>query len=407
MIGSVLVPCVLIPTSDNPRTVAGVVRGALERCPRVVLVDDGSGPEARAAIDEVAALEGVTLVRHAANQGKGAALRSGFARALELGCTHALSVDADGQHPLEEIPRFLQRAAERPEALLIGWRDLQAAGASRGSTWGRANSNFWTWVETGLRLPDTQSGFRCYPLNAVSTLALRRTGYDLEIEVLVRLAWTGTPVESLPIPVRYFQGAERVSHMRPFRDFVRVGRLNTRLVAARICLPSPVLDLISRDTWRRSRLRDRLGVMWRVLAHEPGTPERAAASVALGLFMGIAPVWGLQMTLALLVAHLLNLSKPLAVVATNVSFPLMIPVIGWLSVLMGRLTLDPTAPRAQLMSFAVGPGDLPRYFVGSLLLAGTAAFVGAALTWILVSGARWLRRRSGDPDAVGAGKPIA
>lgn len=383
------VPCVLIPTYDNPRTVSEVVRGALARCPRVVLVDDGSGPEARAAIDGVAGLEGVTLVRHPTNQGKGAALRSGFDRATELGCTHALSVDADGQHPLDEIPVFLSRAAERPEALLIGTRDLAAAGAGRGSTWGRANSNFWTWVETGLRLPDTQSGFRCYPLAAVSQLALARTGYDLEIEVLVRLAWTGTPVESLPIPVRYFQGAERVSHMRPFRDFVRIGRLNTRFVTARICLPAPVLDLMSRRLYRHGRLRQRLGALWRVLAHEPGTPERAAASVGLGLFMGIAPIWGLQMTLALLLAHLFNLSKPLAVLATNVSFPLMVPVILWLSLLVGRLTLDPTAPRAELIASA-GLGDVGRYFVGSLVLASTAAFVGAALTWLGISGARWL-----------------
>lgn len=388
----VFVPCVLVPTYDNPRTVADVVRGALEHCPCLVLVDDGSGPEARAAIDAVAALPGVTLVRHESNRGKGKALRSGFERARAQGCTHALAVDADGQHPLEQIPVFLRRAAERPEALLIGDRDLVAAGAGKGSTWGRKNSNFWTWVETGLWLPDTQSGFRCYPLRAVEGLSLRQSGYDLEVEVLVKLAWTRTPIESLPIPVRYFRGPERVSHMRPVRDFVRIGWLNTRLVTARICFPAPVLDLASRRAWREGGPWRKLRYLLRTLLEEPGSPSRAAASVALGLFLGIAPLWGLQMTLAVLLAHLLDLSKPIALLATNVSFPLMIPFVCAASLFVGRLALDPAS--AQVWTSDVTQADLVPYLVGAFLLALLVSFLGALITYLVLSATRWLRARA-------------
>lgn len=387
------VPCVLVPTYDNPRTVDQVVRGALAHCPRVVLIDDGSGPEAARAIDALAALPGVSLVRHERNLGKGKALRSGFQRARELGCTHGLAIDADGQHPLEQVPLFLRRAEERPEALLIGDRDLAAAGAGRGSTWGRKNSNFWTWVETGRWIPDTQSGFRCYPLKAVEGLALRCRGYDLEVEVLVKLLWTGTPAESLPIPVRYFQGPQRVSHMRPVRDFLKIGRLNTRLVTARLCLPAPVLDLASRRAWRESGAWKKLRYLVRTLAEEPGTPARAAASVALGLFMGIAPFWGLQMTLALLMAHLLNLSKPIALLATNVSFPLMIPFVCAASLFVGRLALQPGSAPVWTSDVSF-QADLVPYVVGAFLLAVLVSGLGAGITFLVLQATRWRRAGS-------------
>jgi glycosyltransferase involved in cell wall biosynthesis len=218
----VFVPCVLVPTYDNPRTVAEVVRGALAHCPRVVLVDDGSGPEAARAIDELAALPGVSLVRHERNRGKGKALKSAFQRARALGCTHGLAIDADGQHPLEQVPTFLARAEQRPEALLIGDRDLAAAGAGRGSTWGRKNSNFWTWVETGRWIPDTQSGFRLYPLDATLALGARGERFAFETEVLILAVRAGLPVLSVPVRIYNPPPHLRQSHFRGISDTTRI-----------------------------------------------------------------------------------------------------------------------------------------------------------------------------------------
>lgn len=202
-------PCALIPTYDNPATVAEVVRAAQRHLP-VIVVDDGSGPE---AAELLRSLPGIHLRRHPRNRGKGAALRTGFAAAQALGYTHAISLDADGQHYPDDLPDLVQASRQDTGALILGVRDLAAAGAGWGSRFGRWLSNAWLRWAGGPRLPDTQTGFRVYPLDQVAALPLRGERYDLEVEVLARAAWAGLPLRSRPIRVRYFPRAERVSHM--------------------------------------------------------------------------------------------------------------------------------------------------------------------------------------------------
>jgi glycosyltransferase involved in cell wall biosynthesis len=202
-------PCALIPTYDNPATVAEVIRAAQRHLP-VIVVDDGSGPEAAQILES---LPGIHLLRHPKNRGKGAALRTGFAAARELGYTHAVSLDADGQHYPDDLPDLLQASLQDTSAVILGVRDLAAAGAGWGSRLGRWLSNAWLRWAGGPRLPDTQTGFRVYPLHEIATLHLQGDHYDLEVEVLARAAWAGLPLRSRPIRVRYFPRAERVSHM--------------------------------------------------------------------------------------------------------------------------------------------------------------------------------------------------
>lgn len=201
--------CALIPTYDNPLTVAEVVRSAQRHLP-VIVIDDGSGPEAAAILRR---LPGVHLIRHPENRGKGVALRTGFAAARALGFTHAISLDADGQHYPDDLPALVQASLEDPCALVLGVRDLAAAGAGWGSRFGCWLSNAWLRRVGGPVLPDTQTGFRVYPLTQIATLDLQGERYDLEVEVLARAAWAGVPLRSHPIRVRYFPRAERVSHM--------------------------------------------------------------------------------------------------------------------------------------------------------------------------------------------------
>ncbi len=202
-------PCALIPTSDNPATVAEVVRGAQRHLP-VIVIDDGSGPEAASILR---ALPGVRLVRHGENRGKGAALRTGFEVARALGYSHAISLDADGQHFPDDLPALVRASLEDPSALVLGVRDLAAAGAGWGSRIGCRLSNAWLPWAGGPVLPDTQTGFRVYPLGRIADLELQCERYDFEVEVLARAAWAGLPLRSHPIRVRYFPRAERVSHM--------------------------------------------------------------------------------------------------------------------------------------------------------------------------------------------------
>jgi glycosyltransferase involved in cell wall biosynthesis len=383
-------PCILIPTYDTPRTIEAVVEGARAHCPDIIVIDDGSGEDTRESLRR---LRGITVIRNERNLGKGAALLSGLQEARRLGFTHAIAMDSDGQHLPEDIPLFLETAARSPRTLLLGDRDLKAAGAGPGSRFGRANSNFWTFVETGLRLPDTQCGFRSYPLEEIDPLHFATTGYDFEIEVLVRAAWTGVPIDSIPVRVRYFQGKERVSHFRPFLDFLRIARLNTRLVTLRICLPAPYLALLSLRRFRSMGFWRRVKEsLIEIFVREPGSPRRIAASAGLGFFMGIAPIWGFQIAAAIATAHVLRLSKPVAVLASHISFPLVVPFILYASLLLGRLALGGAGPARSLAGLELTPADFPAWVAGSLILALATALVGGALIYLAVLGLRRIRR---------------
>jgi len=374
--------CVILPTYNNERTLAAAIEAAGAVAP-VIAVDDGSTDGTPAILRK---FDSIVVETHARNRGKGAALMTGFQRAIRDGFTHAITLDTDGQHPAEMAERLFEEASV-DGALVIGARDLVAAGASFGSRIGRVNSNFWTWLETGLRLPDTQSGMRCYPLAKIDELRLVTRGYDFEIEVLVKAAWSGVPVRSVAVDVLY--PADRVSHMRPFLDFLRIARLNVRLLLLRLCLPAPYLDVVIRKKFYAMSLGQRLRASFvDLFVREPGPPRRVAFSVALGLFMGLAPIWGFQIAATLLVAHLARLSKPTAVVASHISIPVFIPAILYASLMIGRSALGQHS--GPITTVELTSADLPAWIVGSLLLAATTAVVGGTLTYLVLRCVRGL-----------------
>ena len=217
----------VIPAYRAAATVGEVVRGARAHCARVVVVDDGSdddtGPRAGAA--------GAEVHRHAANAGKGAAIVTGL-RALEAaGVGRALTLDADGQHLASQIPALLAASDAVPGAIVVGVRRKE------GQTIARLN-RFGNWVAdrllrtiAGQALPDTQSGFRIYPVAATLALGTRGTRYDFETEVLLRAARRGMPLLGVSVEVYYPPVAERVSHFKPGRDTLRIIRTVACLLA--------------------------------------------------------------------------------------------------------------------------------------------------------------------------------
>lgn len=238
--------CALIPTYDNPRTVRAVVERVRAHIPDVVVVDDGSGPEGAAAVAALGRDGLAHVTRRACNGGKGAAVKTGFAFARELGFTHALQVDADGQHALEDIPRFLATAQASPQALVLG-APVYDASAPKGRLIARKITLFWTDVEAGRgTITDPMCGFRVYPLDAA--LAAPRTGdrMDFDIEIAVRMAWMGVPIINLPTKVRYLARDEGgVSHFHLLRDNLRIGWMHTRLSMTAL-LWRPLLRLFGR-----------------------------------------------------------------------------------------------------------------------------------------------------------------
>jgi glycosyltransferase involved in cell wall biosynthesis len=227
-------PCVLIPTYDNPATVRGVVEAARAHLSDVVLVDDGSGAEGRAVCDAIARDGLAHLERRAHNGGKGAAVKTGFAAARRLGFSHAVQIDADGQHDASDIARFVAEARAQPDALILG-RPIFDETQPRARALARKLSVFWARVETGGPvIANPLCGFRVYPLEAALAADARGDHMEFDLEIPVRMAWAGTPVRNLPTRVRYLRREEGgVSHFQLGRDNARISWLHTRLVLER------------------------------------------------------------------------------------------------------------------------------------------------------------------------------
>jgi glycosyltransferase involved in cell wall biosynthesis len=209
--------CVIVPAFDAEATVEAVVRalqGVLPEVP-VVVVDDGSRDGTAGAAKEA----GARVVAHAKNCGKGAALATGLLEAEELGCDVALAVDADGQHPAEEA-RAVLLASEDPGVLVLGVRDLAAAGAPRLNRFSNAISNFFLSRFAARPLADTQCGLRRYPVKATLALGTRARGYAFEAEVLLRANAAGIPIVEAPVQVVY--PPNRKTHFHSVRDPARI-----------------------------------------------------------------------------------------------------------------------------------------------------------------------------------------
>jgi glycosyltransferase involved in cell wall biosynthesis len=197
----------------------------------IYLVDDGSAAATAEELDRLAArLPRIRLVRRETNGGKGAAVMSGINAAFADGLTHALQVDADGQHALADIPDFLSAARATPESLICGVPEYDAS-IPKGRLYGRYATHIWVWIETlSFEIQDSMCGFRVYPLGAVHRLIKEvhlGTRMDFDIEVLVRLFWRGVRIVNRPTRVTYPE--DGISHFRPLQDNLRISWLHTRL----------------------------------------------------------------------------------------------------------------------------------------------------------------------------------
>lgn len=219
--------CVLIPTYNNEQTLAKVLNSVLAYTDRIIVVNDGSTDSTPLVLRQFTSIE---LVSYAQNKGKGYALRTGFKHAVKLGYTYAITIDSDGQHFADDLCKFLLKLEEHPSAIIIGSRNMDQASVPGKSSFGNKFSNFWFWVETGLKMRDTQSGYRLYPVKRLENISFFTRKFEFEIEVLVTSAWRGIEIAEVPVRVYYAEKENRISHFRPFKDFTRISILNTFLV---------------------------------------------------------------------------------------------------------------------------------------------------------------------------------
>lgn len=223
--------CVVMPTYNNAGTLLSVLARVMPYAPHVVVVNDGCTDATQTCLQQAQAqyANKLTVVQYQPNQGKGFALVQGFKKAYRLGYAYALTIDSDGQHYPEDIPNFLPYMAAHPGALLVGNRNLTAPGMPAKNSFANYFSNGWFALQTWTYLPDTQSGFRVYPLAVVAKLKAIPHRYEAELALMVFSAWKGVKPVPVPIRVYYPPANERVSHFRPGVDFMRITCLNTIL----------------------------------------------------------------------------------------------------------------------------------------------------------------------------------
>ncbi len=224
-------PCLLIPIFDHASTIRRVVESLASAELPLVIVNDGSGPSTRAALDRIAKdFAWVEVCHHLENQGKGAALVTGYRVAEERGFTHVVQIDADAQHDADDVSRFLAEARAHPDALVLG-APIFDDDAPRSRVYGRKLSVGMVWLATlSRKVRDPLCGFRCVPLAPVMSLLDRFSmgrHMDFEPELAVRLVWSGVSVVNVPTRVRYYPFG--LSHFDVVWDDLRLVWLYTRL----------------------------------------------------------------------------------------------------------------------------------------------------------------------------------
>jgi glycosyltransferase involved in cell wall biosynthesis len=224
-------PCVLIPVYNHELAIGAVVQAVLDTGLPCILVDDGSTSVCAQVLDGlVASSAQITLLRHDVNRGKGDAVITGIRHAAQTGHTHVLQIDADGQHCAADIPRFMEHAAARPDALIVGFPQYdKSVPAVR--LYGRYLTHVWVWINTlSLQIKDSMCGFRVYPVAPVLSLVDRRrlgARMDFDTEVLVRLVWDGVDIVNVGTRVGY--PTDGVSHFRMWLDNLLISRMHATL----------------------------------------------------------------------------------------------------------------------------------------------------------------------------------
>ena len=230
---------VLIPTYNNENTICDVVRRVVAMDMEVMVVNDGSTDSTYEKLKHLQEELHFTIVSYEKNRGKGGALKAGFAQAKGMGYTHVLTLDADGQHFPEDIPLLMEKGKENPDAIIVGSRSFGDENMPWGNVFANKFSNFWFTIQTLQRLPDTQTGFRLYPLERVGGLRVLTSRYEAELEMLVFSAWRGTKLIPVSVRVFYPSPKERISHFHPRLDFARITVLNTILCLLAIVYGGP------------------------------------------------------------------------------------------------------------------------------------------------------------------------
>ena len=380
---------VIMPTYNNAGTVGAVLADLVKYSEDILVVDDGCTDLTMDILrtfgfSELSGTQkhfrGKKVLRHETNKGKGAALKNAFAAASGAGFKYALTIDADGQHYPGDLPLFVQAHREHPESLLVGSRNLESENMPQRNTFANRFSNFWYRLETGIRLEDTQCGYRLYPLRDCSWSKWYYTAlYEFELVVIVFAAWSGRDVRNVPVRVYYPPQDKRVSHFKPLRDFTRISILNTLLVLVSLLYIKP-RNFLRLCTWKNI-----CAFFDRNLIHVQDSNRKIVFSVWTGTFCAFLPFYGYQLILAVFLAHLLKLNKLVAGAFSAVSLPPLIPFIVFGSYWLGCAILGREClVSLNEMTFEIAGRVLQEYILGGLVFAAVASSLFAAFSALIL-----------------------
>ncbi len=360
---------IVIPVYNHGKTVLEVIRRCRHLHKDILVIDDGSRDLSQDHFKKSC----VQVIFHHRNLGKGAALTTAAKEADLHGYTHMVTMDADLQHLPEDFLLFKQAILQEPSAIIVGKRNFSDTSIPKASKFGRAFSNFWFRVQTGLPMGDAQSGFRAYPLFVLKGLNLSQTRYDFEIEVLVKASWAGIPIKDLDISVYYPPKSKRISHFRLFMDNARLTRLNTRLTL-RSFIPWPHKKLLETKRDETFSIFHPLKSIRSFLAHDLSPFDMALAG-AVGVLLNTLPLVGIHMLSILMVTGFFRLNKLVAVGAGQLCIPPFVPA---LSVELGYYLTHGGQFLTDISFETLGNQFFERFYeycIGSLVLAPVLALI--------------------------------
>jgi hypothetical protein len=309
----------VVPVYNHGATLREVVEGVLAEGLPVLVVDDGSTDGALERIQGLACRS----LRLEPNQGKGAAILEAARLALKWG------YDALLTHLPSDAPGLVDVARRHWPAIVLGCRRMDHPDVPRSSRFGRAFSNFWVRLESGLNLGDTQSGYRIYPAALLAGTPCRSRRYAFEVEILVRAAWGGAALVDHPVQVHYPPGGERISHFKAFQDNLRLTALHTVLFL-RSLGPRPGwkagLDPAALAAQGKEALRHPVAFL-RGLAGASTSPLELAMAAGMGVFLGSLPIIPFGLATILYVNRRLNLNLLAGAAASNLCVAPFVPFL--------------------------------------------------------------------------------
>jgi len=365
---------IVIPTFNNLKTLRTVTEKAVSTGLKVLVVNDGStdgGPETLAGLS-------VTLLDFTDNRGKGSAILSAAEWAETNGYTHIITIDADGQHDPGDAALFPDLIRENPWTIIVGTRQFGEM-VPFSSRFGRKFSNMWVWITTGWRVPDSQSGFRAYPVAALRQVKCQGRKYNFEVEILVRGIWAGLSIVHKDISVHYSDETIKASHFDPLRDNARISWTYTRLVL-RNFLPWPHKVIFNTDS------EEKLSILhpirsFKLLLRESLSPKDMALSSMLGVFLGALPLIACHSIMIFFVATRLRLNRLVALSVSNICMP---PFVPGLAVGVGyymRHGSYLTEFNMQTLGYEA-PQRLLEYLIGSLIIGPVLAVLVGAIAFL-------------------------